>query len=132
MALPFEFIVPGHPLSQGSRHSGRWVSKVQDVAKQHWSGGETPTAEAVTLTVILIHDNLRIDVDNASKPILDALKGLIFMDDAQVTDLICRKRNLNHDLTVRSDSRILIDALTDGGPFVYLRIEESLDREAVV
>ena len=102
------------------------------MAIQHWSETGRPTEEAVTVTIVFIHDNLQIDVDNVSKPILDALKGLIFKDDAQVTDLTCRKRNLNDALTVRSDSRILIEALAYERPFVYLRIEESINREVVV
>ena len=102
------------------------------MAIQHWPGGGRPTEDAVTVTIVFIHDSLQIDVDNVSKPILDALKGLIFKDDAQVTDLIYGKRNLNDALTVRSDSRILIEALGDERPFVYLRIDESLNREVVV
>lgn len=108
------------------------MNRVQSVAIQHWSEEGRPTGEAVTVTIVFIHDNLQIDVDNVSKPILDALKGLIFEDDAQVTDLICRKRNLNDALTVRGDSRILIEALGYERPFVYLRIDESLIREVAV
>ena len=99
---------------------------------RHWPQGESPTEEVVTVTIIFVHDNLRIDVDNVSKPILDALTGLILKDDAQVTDLICRKRNLNEDLMIRSNSRILIDSLDDGKPFVYLHVEESPVHEVVV
>jgi len=32
------------------------------------------------------------DVDNFAKAILDAINGIVFRDDAQVTDLIARKR----------------------------------------
>ena len=108
------------------------MNNVQNTAMQHWPEGEKPTEEAVAVTIIFVHDNLRIDVDNVSKPILDALTGLIFKDDDQVTDLICRKRNLNEDLIIRSDSRILIDALYEGNPFVYLHVEESPGQELVV
>ena len=34
-----------------------------------------------------------LDVDNIPKPILDALSGLVYADDRQITDLVCRKRD---------------------------------------
>jgi crossover junction endodeoxyribonuclease RusA len=41
-----------------------------------------------------------MDIDNLPKPILDALKGLVYLDDTQITDVVCRKRNLHSDLRV--------------------------------
>ena len=43
----------------------------------------------------------KFDVDNTSKPILDALKGLVYTDDFQVTDLVFRKRDRSRNLQVR-------------------------------
>ena len=34
------------------------------------------------------------DVDNLAKPILDAMKGTIYCDDEQVSDLLCRIRGI--------------------------------------
>ena len=42
--------------------------------------------------IVYYYDNYLMDIDNVPKPILDALKGVVFEDDSQVTDLICRKR----------------------------------------
>ena len=42
-----------------------------------------------------------MDIDNLPKPISDALKGLVYLDDEQVTDIVCRKRNLNRDYELR-------------------------------
>ena len=43
-----------------------------------------------------------MDIDNLPKPISDALKGLVYLDDEQVTDIVCRKRNLNRELRVEN------------------------------
>ena len=47
--------------------------------------------------VTYFFDDTPFDVDNIPKPILDALKGLVFRDDSQVYDLLCRKRNFGID-----------------------------------
>lgn len=45
-----------------------------------------------------------MDIDNLPKPILDALKGLVYLDDEQVTDIVCHKRDLNRALRVANPS----------------------------
>ena len=52
------------------------------------------------LTVTYFYDSVSMDVDNIPKPISDALKGLVYLSDEQVTDILCRKRNLNSDLRI--------------------------------
>ena len=50
-----------------------------------------------------------LDVDNMPKPILDALNGLVYADDSQVTDLVCRKRDRNRDLQFENPSPVLLE-----------------------
>ena len=45
------------------------------------------------------------------KPILDALKGMVFTDDSQVVHLICRKRDLNDGPQIQNPSPELIEYL---------------------
>lgn len=99
MALPLEFVVRRHPISQQARRGSlvrRWIEIVQDLARQNWPASEEIVASPVMLTIIYYYNIHLIDIDNMPKPILDALKGLVFEDDSQVTDLICRKR-YRHD-----------------------------------
>ena len=60
------------------------------------------------VTITYLYDGTSLDVDNVPKPILDALNGLVFADDSQVTDMICRKRDLNGELRVPDASRVLL------------------------
>jgi crossover junction endodeoxyribonuclease RusA len=53
------------------------------------------------LTIIYFYDAVEVDVDNILKPILDALKGLLY-DDNQIVDILCRKRNLNSNLRIEN------------------------------
>jgi hypothetical protein len=59
-----------------------------------------------------------MDVDNLPKPISDALRGLVYLDDEQVTDVLCRKRNLNRDFRVENPSSVLADGLSRGNEFL--------------
>ena len=49
------------------------------------------------MTITYFHGSDPLDVDNIPKPILDALKGLVYSDDSHVSDLLCRKRDLSKD-----------------------------------
>jgi len=72
-----------------------------------------------------------MDVDNIPKPISDALKGLVYLDDEQVTDVLCRKRNLNSDLRVENPSSVLAESLSRGNEFLYIVVEEAPDQGVI-
>ena len=72
-----------------------------------------------------------MDLDNLPKPISDALKGLVYLDDDQVTDIVCRKRNLNHNLRVENPSGVLADGFSRGNEFLHIVVEEAPDQEVI-
>ncbi|MCI5633305.1 RusA family crossover junction endodeoxyribonuclease [Helicobacter sp.] len=52
----------------------------------------TPTEKQVCLSVVWHKkDNRRRDIDNILKPILDALNGIAYFDDSQVSELFVKK-----------------------------------------
>ena len=130
--LPFEFVIDGPPVSQQTRRRERvrqWRDEVQRVAAQHWPTGELPVTGPIMLTITYFYDSISMDVDNLPKPILDALKGLVYLDDEQVTDVLCRKRNLNRDFRVDNPSSVLADGLSRGNEFLYVVVAEAPDQE---
>lgn len=72
-----------------------------------------------------------MDIDNLPKPIADALKGLVYRDDEQVTDIVCRKRNLNRELRIVNPSLVLSEGFSRGNQFLYIVIEEAPDQEVI-
>ena len=77
---------------------------------------------AVGITYFFVNDTL--DVDNIPKLILDALNGLVFGDDRQVSDLSCRKRDLNaapHFTGNRSD---LVQYIVNQRPVLEIQVEQ--------
>jgi Holliday junction resolvase RusA-like endonuclease len=100
--LPFELIIYGVPVSQQTRRRDRlheWKMFVRKEAEEYWIVGELPYAENVIMKITYFYDTVSMDVDNIPKPISDALNGLVYIDDEQVTDSIIRKRNLNNRLS---------------------------------
>lgn len=90
---------------------------------------QQPVDGAVAVTITHLFDRAELDVDNIPKPILDALKGLIYSDDAAVTDLICRKRNLTDDPQISNASPILRQSLNRNLEFVHVFIDDAPIRE---
>ncbi len=83
------------------------------------------------VTVTHFFDRGAPDVDNIPKLILDALKGLVYSDDSQVTDMLCRKRNLNAILRVQSSSLVLNEALAQGRAFLHVVVDNAPIQEVI-
>lgn len=90
---------------------------------------DTPVSVAVMVTITYFFNGTPFDVDNIPKPILDALKGTIFSDDAQVFDLLCRKRDITEDLQIQNPSPELIEYLQESKQVLHISVTEALKRE---
>ena len=80
------------------------------------------------VTITCFHRNRQFDLDNILKPILDAMKGLIYVDDEQITDLHCHKRVLSEELEARNLSSVLSEALKRSTPFVHFIVDHAPDQ----
>ena len=101
------------------------------VAAQYWSVEELPDTGSIMVTIIYFYDSVTLDVDNIPKPILDALKGLVYVDDEQVTDIVCRKRDLNTDVRIENPSSILSDGLASTKQFLYIAVDEAPEQGVI-
>ena len=133
--LPFEFIVPGKPISHQTKDKKRlqeWKLEVRRVAETCWSGAE-PLGGSVRVIITHYYDvipgneNGVPDSDNIVKPVRDALNGVIYVDDYQVTDFVSRRRNLNGSFRVKGMSPVLAKGFTTGQEFLHIRIEAAPD-----
>ena len=129
--MPFEFVIGGPPVSQQARRRSRvkeWTQQVQNIAERYCDT-ESPFVGEVMVMITYLYDGASLDVDNISKPILDALKGLVYSDDAQVSDLLCRKRDLNGDLRIQNPSFALMEALQHSEQFLHITVDSALNQE---
>lgn len=107
------------------------MEKVKDAIRQYWPVGDLPVTEQVMITITYFYEEVFLDVDNIPKLILDAMKDLVYVDDNQVTDLVCRKRNLNGDLRIESPSSVLAEGFGRGNEFLYVVVEDAPDQEVI-
>ncbi len=131
MPLPFEFVIAGPPVSQQARRSERrqqWQQSVRDTAHRHW-GDDAPFTGAIMVAITYFYDRISLDIDNIPKPILDALKRLVYADDAVITDLLCRKRNRNDNFQFQNTSAILTNALDWHHEFLHIVVDNAPNQE---
>ena len=109
----------------------QWTAEVRNQAQRHWGIGELPYDGPVMLTITYFYDDVPIDVDNIPKPILDALNRLAYNDDSQVTDILCRKRDLANRLRLENPSLVLGRTFNRQEQFVHILIEEAQPLEVI-
>jgi crossover junction endodeoxyribonuclease RusA len=133
--LPFEFVVIGKPISHQAKERKRvqvWKEQVRQVAESFWKENP-PLGEYIKVVITHYYDapggdeSTVPDSDNIVKPIRDALNGLIYVDDYQITDFISRRRNLNGSFRIRGISPALAEGFCQGEEFLHIRIEAAPD-----
>jgi len=129
--FPFEFTVPGPPLSHQTRDRKKleaWRQFVRTSASTRWVHSD-PSESAVRIVVTYYHEGetVRIDNDNLLKPIQDALNGLVYRDDRQISDTAVRKTSVDNPVRVPGMPRILYEAFVSCRSFIHVRIEEAPD-----
>lgn len=130
----FEFIVDGPPVSQQARRRERlnlWKITVREEAEKYWTSEQEITSGAVMLQITYFYDAVKIDVDNIVKPIQDAIIGLAYLDDDQVTDVLVRKRDLSGNFKVENMTSILAEGFTRGNEFLHIVVINDPDQEVL-
>lgn len=64
------------------------------------------------------------DTDNVSKPICDALIGVAYSDDNQLSVRIARRLNINGSYRIRGINPELAVAIAEGNDFVFVEIDQ--------
>ena len=97
---------------------------MQNVVEQEWDA-EPPFAGEVMVVITYFFKGEALDADNMPKPILDALKGMVYVDDDQITDLVCRKRDRDRDLQFENPSHVLVKTLGRSEQFLHIAVTEA-------
>ena len=83
------------------------------------------------LIIYFYQGETTLDVDNIAKSLLDGLKGVLFRDDRQVSELVVRKSRLSAGLLLTGASLYLLDAVErmsqDASDFDYVRVDPAPD-----
>ena len=99
---------------------------MESAASRQWRSDPPETGSLeVSISYYFVEDTL--GVDNIPKPILDALNGLVFLDDQQVTDLCCHKRDVKISRRVRDFPPPLAGYVGDATPVLHVSIAQAPD-----
>lgn len=126
-SVPFEFVVFGRPISHQSRNKlqlSEWKAAVRRAAATRW-GERQPLECGLRIAVAFYHDDPipRFDGDNVLKPIQDALIGLLYRDDVQITDAAVRKTAIATPVVAWRASPELLGGFADGREFVHVILD---------
>lgn len=130
----FEFIVDGPPVSQQTRRRERlkaWKTTVRQEAEKYWSSEQKIATGLMMLQIIYFYDAVAMDVDNIVKPIQDAIIGLVYVDDDQVTDVLVRKRDLSGNFKVENMTSTLAEGFARGNEFLHIVVIDAPDQEVL-
>jgi Holliday junction resolvase RusA-like endonuclease len=124
----FEFVVEGPAISsRAARKNAKkyqaWIRTVRDEAKRQWPDGASPTPLDVAVTITNYYEAVPPDVDNVIKPVLDALKMLVYRDDQQVFKVTSGKVDLNLTRRVQNAGPLLAEALERSREFLHVVAE---------
>ena len=124
--MNLEFLIQRRPLSlQAKRTSLRaWRAFVRTEAAKVWKEATIQTGD-LHLTLVYLCDMSPPDTDNIVKPIQDALIGLVFSDDALISDVESHRRSLSSTFDLTQLPALLLTGLTLGKECVYVKVSSS-------
>ena len=127
----------GTPVSQQTNDRAllrTWRGIVRATAQERWPAVQPPLDSPLKITVVCYYDGRkrRFDNDNLLKPLQDALIGLVYRDDDQITDCVVRKTSINGAFFVRGMPYLLLEAIARGQEFVHRKIEMAPDHREIL
>jgi hypothetical protein len=131
-----EFIVVGTPRSANApnRSRRRWRERAARAVRERLREEGGPERADQDLTVLIIYfyqGENTLDVDNIAKPLLDGLKGAVFRNDGQISEIRVRKSRFSAGLPLTGASLYLLNAIErmsqSSSDFVYVRTDPAPD-----
>ena len=83
------------------------------------------------LQVTYFYNSVSLDVDNILKPIQDAIIGLAYVDDNQITDVLVRKRDLSNSFKIENVNSLLAEGFSRGNEFLHVVITDAPNQEVL-
>lgn len=124
--LPFEFTFEGPPLSLQSKSKTRkraYKTRVGTAARNKLPDGFDLLTEQLCVVITYYYEGTTPDIDNIIKPIQDAMIGIVYVDDDQISDTRSRKKEIDGSYRVRFASLSIVQALSNGSEFVHVKID---------
>jgi crossover junction endodeoxyribonuclease RusA len=121
----FEMLIPKRPVSHQAKNRANlqnWKDFVYGRARKEWKRGTPLQDVGLRFTLVYLCNDSPADVDNIIKPIQDALIGVVFADDSQLSDVDSHRRFLSDTIDITSLPPLLIEGVATGEECVYVRV----------
>jgi hypothetical protein len=126
--FPVEFVVLGTPVSaQAKRRESieQWQARVREASRVALPEGHFASPGPISITLFYFPAaDMAGDIDNIVKPILDALRRHIYLDDRQIERLVVQKFEPGRVFQFNSLSAVLSEALGAEKPLLYVRLSD--------
>jgi hypothetical protein len=124
--FPIEFVVKGTPVSlqaKLARSREEWKQRVKDASLAVIPNPHFASDERVAVTLYYLPEEpMQGDIDNIVKPILDALRRHIYIDDRQVERVVVQKFEPGNVFPFAEPSKTFTEALNGDRPLLYVRV----------
>ncbi len=122
----FEFVRLGIPCTVQTRNKSRLDNYRRDlrrVAVGLWDGNKPSVTVPVSVIIRYYFTSDVLDVDNITKPILDALNGLVYQDDLQVVKVVSQKGPVPAGPSPSDITPVLSVGLRSRDDFLHILVE---------
>jgi hypothetical protein len=130
ICFPLEWIVEGVPISQQAQNKEPWKQAVRAAVKDLLPQNHFLTEAPLHVTIFYFPDaDMEGDLDNIVKPILDALIGIVYVDDSQIDRLLVQRFEPGRLQAFEAPTASLAEAAVREGPRVYIRLDAPIRQE---
>jgi crossover junction endodeoxyribonuclease RusA len=128
--VTFEMLILRRPLSvqANNRQLQQWKVFVRSEAAKVWTEAAIQTGD-LHVTIVYLCGLTPPDVDNIIKPIQDALRGLVYADDAIVADVESHRRSIAGTFDLTRLPELLLSGIASQTECVYLKVRRSRSLE---
>ncbi|MBN1149137.1 MAG: hypothetical protein JXA78_17895 [Anaerolineales bacterium] len=122
----FEFIISGPPVSQQSRQRQglhEWKDLVREEAERLWNPSLTPSNASLRFAITYYYGDIPVDTEDIVKPIMDALIGLVYNDNSQITEITQSRQDLYGSFRIPNLSPTLAAGFGRGREFLHVQID---------
>ncbi len=126
-AATFEAIVEGIPVSgNNERRAARvWKQMVAEAAAPFVGTWRFRERGELSALMVLFHTGSKhCDTDNIPKHVLDALQGLVYANDRQISQVVVRQTRQHAGFVVTDPPPLVAARLGEISDFLYVRIAD--------
>ncbi len=124
--FPIEFLVHGIPVALQTKRraaAAEWQERVKAASTTAIPAPHLASEGRIAVTLYYLPgEPMEGDIDNITKPILDALCRDIYIDDKQVERVVVQKFEPGNIFNFARPTTTFVKALTHSKPVLYVRI----------